>query len=702
MNWLDGAPNHGLLLRQEDPGFPRTVYASREDATNQSFVQIHYTTTAGSGVETDDVLADAFIWETYPTSNFGLLNKLYTGRHLESDLEKLTLIRFETPEIPAIPDPAELGDHVWLDSDGNGVQDADEPGVEDVTVNLYDCDGNMLATTTTDADGYYLFGDLDAGDYTVEFTLPDGYIFTAQNQGDDALDSDAGSTGMTECITLGLSESNLTIDAGLVEEIIEDCNECDGKMTQLTLKYHGVPGHVEIYEGGHRHHHKLLWEGDLVTGDEFTFNGIRNDGTMHPEISCWVDGDRNVKIHTSCSRPIGVGMIAGDFEVVSGYSRNGGLLCPIDGGGDDCGECDGQITRLTMQYLKDTSAYVVVYKGKDARPDKILYEGQLTQGDEFTFNGVGHHGTMGAEISFWEDGVRNVKLHTSCSRPIGAGLVAGDFMVVSGYSRHGGLLCPVEGGDPEEPGDDCGECHGKLTQLTLLYQGSQAEYIEIYEGKHQHHHKLLYEGFHSPGAEITFTGIRHDGTMHPEISCWLGDDLDVKIHTSCSRPIGPGLVAGSFEVLSGYSRHGGLLCPVEEGSGDPADSCDDGKAKALVMRYTGEGCEASVHNQPADKVQCDGDPADEVVVRIVALDKENPNDHHAKIWFEGNVALNDTFTIDAENGGDHKLKAKTFVYIFDLSGNLLQFLEFHTSCSKPLAVGNQFGSLLIEEFIPEH
>jgi hypothetical protein len=43
-------------------------------------------------------------------------------------------------------------------------------------------------------------------------------------------------------------------------------------------------------------------------------------------------------IHTSCSDPIGPGFVSGDFTVMSGYSRNGGLLCPLDGTFDG-GEC---------------------------------------------------------------------------------------------------------------------------------------------------------------------------------------------------------------------------------------------------------------------------------------------------------------------------------------------------------------------------
>ena len=59
-----------------------------------------------------------------------------------------------TPACPASPP--------WVTSsgkilNGNGIQDAGEPGVADVSVNLYDGDGHFIDPTTTDANGDYLF-----------------------------------------------------------------------------------------------------------------------------------------------------------------------------------------------------------------------------------------------------------------------------------------------------------------------------------------------------------------------------------------------------------------------------------------------------------------------------------------------------------------------------------------------------------------
>jgi len=120
--------------------------------------------------------------------------------------------------------PAAIGNYVWSDDNGNGLQDTGEAGINGVTVNLYDATGKLVGTRVT-ADGgpstlagYYLFTSLAPGTYTVEFVKPDGYLFTTPNQGgNDGLDSDADvTTGKTPAVTVLSGEANLLMDAGLI------------------------------------------------------------------------------------------------------------------------------------------------------------------------------------------------------------------------------------------------------------------------------------------------------------------------------------------------------------------------------------------------------------------------------------------------------------------------------------------------------
>lgn len=109
-----------------------------------------------------------------------------------------------------------IGDFVWYDQDHDGLQDAGEPGIGGVTLNLLDATSlNLLAMTTTDANGAYHFTGLCAGNYVVAVdatTLPPGFTPTTSNVGgNDTIDSD----GSPVAVSLPTDNtSNQTIDFG--------------------------------------------------------------------------------------------------------------------------------------------------------------------------------------------------------------------------------------------------------------------------------------------------------------------------------------------------------------------------------------------------------------------------------------------------------------------------------------------------------
>lgn len=114
----------------------------------------------------------------------------------------------------------EIGDYVWFDLDLDGRQDTEERGVAGVVVNLYLASSETkISSTKTDGDGYYLFPDLPAGTYFVEFivsTLPLRYVITDQDVAPDHLDSDGDEvTGRTIDIVLDAGEVDHTWDLGI-------------------------------------------------------------------------------------------------------------------------------------------------------------------------------------------------------------------------------------------------------------------------------------------------------------------------------------------------------------------------------------------------------------------------------------------------------------------------------------------------------
>ncbi|HOC25180.1 MAG TPA: SdrD B-like domain-containing protein, partial [bacterium] len=112
-----------------------------------------------------------------------------------------------------------VGDRVWLDANQNGLQDADETGIANATVRLLAGETDMaIRTTTTDLDGIFTFKDVPAGNYKLEYQLPQYFFFTAPRVGSDReVDSDADPfTGRTGVFFLQANEARLNLDAGMI------------------------------------------------------------------------------------------------------------------------------------------------------------------------------------------------------------------------------------------------------------------------------------------------------------------------------------------------------------------------------------------------------------------------------------------------------------------------------------------------------
>lgn len=135
-----------------------------------------------------------------------------------------------------------VGNLIWNDDNKNGIQDAGEIGILNVTVGLYNCSGSLVSTTTTDANGIYNFSNLAAGSYYIQVTAPSGYTITSANSGsNDNVDSDVSpSTGTSSCFTLAAGATDNSHDAGLymkeadlkVEKSVSDnVLSCDKNLT---------------------------------------------------------------------------------------------------------------------------------------------------------------------------------------------------------------------------------------------------------------------------------------------------------------------------------------------------------------------------------------------------------------------------------------------------------------------------------------
>jgi hypothetical protein len=154
-------------------------------------------------------------------------------------------------EVMAEQAPVQIGNRLWYDTDGDGIQDGDEAGVPaGVHVDLYDAAGAKVASTLTGADGEYYFDSVNDGvqsgaDYTVRIDDPadfvaggpldsSAWVLTTQDAGSaDGIDSDAATVSGFPRIAVtagGPGEDDHSHDAGFVpSDPVIDIVDVDGR-----------------------------------------------------------------------------------------------------------------------------------------------------------------------------------------------------------------------------------------------------------------------------------------------------------------------------------------------------------------------------------------------------------------------------------------------------------------------------------------
>jgi hypothetical protein len=346
------------------------------------------------------------------------------------------------------------------------------------------------------------------------------------------------------------------------------------------------------------------------------------------------------------------------------------------------------------------NANPVHIKASNKDGKKVWFDGIVNLGDTFdldTANGNTDKFDSETKVVISSVGgsvLQTITFHTSCSQPLFSGDVFCSIRLVN---------CPR----PPPPPPDCCDT-GKPTSLSFVYSGKDCSATS----HHQDPSKVTCSGdpmLASPvrivasnkdGKKVWFDGtVNLNASFEIKASNAGASSFDsetllkiysgggallqsINMHTSCSQPLINGDVFGSLTLTA---------CPPPGGSG--SNVCAGNKPLKLGLMYTGEDCSHSSHTQAAGKVICSGNPSLAGPVHIVA------SDGGSKIFFDGMVNLGGSFTLDATSAG--KFGSNTKVLIHDVAGNLLQSVDFHTSCSQPLFVGNQFGSLKLVSFVPQ-
>ena len=327
---------------------------------------------------------------------------------------------------------AALGDFVWDDTNADGVQNPGEPGLPNVTVNLYDSGGAPQGTTTTDASGLYTFTNLIPGDYFVEFVPPAGYAFSPQDVGgDDSLDSDADiTTGQTIVTTLDSGETDLTWDAGMflyatIGDLVWDDLNADGVQNPGEP---GIPGvTVRLYD----------------TNGPSVFTTTTNASGLY-------------------SFTVSVGSYFVEFVPPAGYT-----FSPQDQGGDDTLDSDADTT------TGQTAATTLTSGEIDLTWDAGLYRlgeiGDLVWNDDG--DGIqepGEPGLPGVTVRLYDGGGTNIltTLTDASGLYTFTNLLPGDY-IVEFIPLPGYIFSPPDQGPVDSLDSDADTATGRTTTITL-------------------------------------------------------------------------------------------------------------------------------------------------------------------------------------------------------------------------------------------
>lgn len=168
----------GVLVRLIRPG-EDGVFGTGDDQTDEQFTDNTQT------VAFNDNTPGQYTFNNLPPGNYQVEIVLPDGSVLttrnnpiEVTLQPNQNINTADFGVRMTGLPGSIGDTVFRDTNGNGVQDESEPGISGVTVTLRDSNGNEIDTQNTNSNGNYTFDNLPLGNYTVESGTPNNFTQT--------------------------------------------------------------------------------------------------------------------------------------------------------------------------------------------------------------------------------------------------------------------------------------------------------------------------------------------------------------------------------------------------------------------------------------------------------------------------------------------------------------------------------------------
>ena len=376
---------------------------------------------------------------------------------------------------------------------------------------------------------------------------------------------------------------------------------------------------------------------------------------------------------------------------------------------------EGKAAILSAATLADSDGVSWVRVTDKSNPfdggGKVYFEGWVAEGEEFTATAaLAGDDRFGSEtfVHFFEDDtdyandnqaglLQSLTYHTSCSKPINLGDETGYVQLV-GYVGELGAAEPVN-----ELGEDADTGPGPQALI-----GDEVEFFYVVSNPGSTplaDIKLADDQI----APLTFLGGDEDNDGLLDVGEeWLYTGSEIATEGSNTNvAIATGTAVNDNGVDLGLPDVSDSDAAVYQGVDElfPEFAVCDEFGKAEVLEFTYAPSRDFDTSQPTDKAGFLFDSGlvdDDDVAYIVVNDNDDPY-NTGKVYFAGEVTVGDDFLASAANAGDNTFGSNTRIHIFDeesdyLAENdsgLIQSMEYHTSCSQPIYLGDQIASVTL-------
>ena len=206
------------------------------------------------------------------------------------------------------------------------------------------------------------------------------------------------------------------------------------------------------------------------------------------------------------------------------------------------------------------------------------------------------------------------------------------------------------------------------------------------------------------GSQISITNpVDGNGELRAHTKLEIdgpGGTQNLEIHTSCSKALRCDDVFGSLKLVEITTTNGGTtVCTEPDPNGTQCVqqiaapfSCQD-KIASISFEWTGEACQSPLPNPQEGKAECSGDTAGAEPVSVIYTGGDSD-----KITVDpaSDIDIGESFSVTATGRDD--LKAETKFTVTD-AGGVVQSVNMHTSCSKSISCGDEFGGFKITSIL---